>query len=72
MYTVYRNVLFTIQLNLFETATWRSRNETLAKYSIEFRDYKDKDIIDEIWPPNERPKKANSTIEIHELKYAGC
>jgi hypothetical protein len=29
------------------------------------------DLIDEIWPADERPAKPNTPIEIHDLKYAG-
>ncbi len=30
-----------------------------------------RDLIDEIWPSDERPQKPDSQIRVHDLKFAG-
>ena len=50
--------------------SWQNRANALEKSNIQLKD-SSIDLIDLVWPTDERPAKPNSQIFIHELKYAG-
>lgn len=58
------------KVNFILKATWQTRESELAKSNV-LLESPDKDLIDEIWPSDERPSKPNSTIRIHDIKFAG-
>ena len=49
---------------------WQSRESLLKENGISFKS-PDTELIDVVWPENERPQKSNSKIQIHDIKYAG-
>lgn len=49
---------------------WQIREKNLKASDIVFKS-PDQDLIDLIWPADERPQKPNSQIKIHDVKYAG-
>jgi len=57
--------------NFFVTkASWQNRETNLKKADLKYVEAQT-DLIDEIWPADERSPKPSTPIEIHDLKYAG-
>ena len=51
-------------------SSWQNRERILKQSGIEFKN-SETDLIDLIWPADERPPKPSGTIEIHSLEFAG-
>ncbi len=49
---------------------WEDREESLEDEGLLFVS-PDQDLIDAVWPQDERPPKPNSDLMIHDVKYAG-
>jgi hypothetical protein len=51
-------------------ALWENRMNLLSKSDIKLQSPKI-DLIDEIWPREERDEKPNSAIKVHSLNFSG-
>ena len=49
---------------------WQARNDQLKSYGIILQDAEN-DLIDLIWPADERTPKPSTLLMIHDVKYAG-
>ncbi len=67
---VYQNSKFT------SISSWKSREASLKENGI-ILDYNydesaiPNDLIDEVWPSDERTPRSSNPLEIHEIRYAG-
>ena len=61
---------FSLNIFCYKIGGWQSRESELIKGGLIFKS-PNKDLIDEVWPADERPTKPSSQIYIHDIKYAG-